>query len=123
VGRGLAGHRTALDHRPLRSPCSRDVTLDALAYGAHNLVRTDSEHPRVTILRPAPRTTSPRREESRGPDLGSANRNPSARLTWRFPAYAVNIAAGTVTQIRTATGTALKPITLKAGLAAIVITP
>jgi hypothetical protein len=39
------------------------------------------------------------------------------------PAYAVNIAPGTVTQIRTATGTALEPITLKAGLAAIVITP
>ena len=48
---------------------------------------------------------------------------PSARLTWRFPAYAVNIASGTVTQIRTATGTALKPITLKADPTAIVITP
>jgi hypothetical protein len=38
-------------------------------------------------------------------------------------AYAVNIASGTVTQIGTATGTALKPVTLKAGLAAIVFTP
>ena len=42
---------------------------------------------------------------------------------WGLPAYAVNIASGTVTQIGTATGTALKPITLKAGLAAIVIPP
>jgi len=54
--------------------------------------------------------------------LGSAT-GTLGPAAWGFPAYAVNIASGTVTQVGTATGTALKPITLKAGLAAIVIPP